>query len=356
MPRKAIYTDIMEALERKIVAGEYMLKDLPGERKLAEEVGVSYMTARKAVLGLIDKEVLTRRANGSLEVHPRVRGHAGTTRVALLTPAYPSNHLVHCRMSASRVASSMDIQFRPFEYMYWYDSIVNDALRGSDGLIVMPSTEAIPLQTLKAFQAEGTKVVILDGDLTDRGIPSIRLFGRSHIKEVFEHLWKLGHRRIDCLNTQDRNDEIERRITHWQAWLAERGGEGTLWDSPAQAYADPTAQAHQAMRSILRSSDHMLSAIVCTTQPAAIGAIRACADLGVTVGRDISICAINNEPTGRFFCPSITGLELPDLEPMLSRCFDWFSSGQREWPENELLMTPQTSRMLFGESTGPAQH
>ena len=46
MPRKKIYTDVMAVIERRIAAGDYMLKDLPGERRLADEVGVSYMTAR----------------------------------------------------------------------------------------------------------------------------------------------------------------------------------------------------------------------------------------------------------------------------------------------------------------------
>ena len=67
MPRKKVYTDVMAVIERRIAAGDYMLKDLPGERRLADEVGVSYMTARKAVQALLEKKVLTRRCGSSAD-------------------------------------------------------------------------------------------------------------------------------------------------------------------------------------------------------------------------------------------------------------------------------------------------
>jgi DNA-binding GntR family transcriptional regulator len=82
MPRQPVFTEVMEAIERRIAAGEFMLKGLPGERKLAEELGVSYMTARKAVLTLIDKQVLARKPNGSLIVHELHQGPGGLPGVA----------------------------------------------------------------------------------------------------------------------------------------------------------------------------------------------------------------------------------------------------------------------------------
>ncbi|MFG0306525.1 MAG: substrate-binding domain-containing protein [Phycisphaerales bacterium JB040] len=357
MPRRRVYTDVMDVLERKIVSGEYMLRDLPGERRLAEELGVSYMTARKAVLGLIDKDVLSRRSNGSLVIHPRFEVEAGRCQVALLTPAYPSPHFVHCRLALSRATSERDIQFRPVEYMYWEDSIVREAIEGSDGLFVIPSTDEIPERVMKALMAPGARVVMFDDDKSELGLPSVRLFGRSHIEAVFEHLWSLGHRRIHCLNAQGHNDEIERRIGHWESWLRERGGTGELWDNPAPAYQDPVAMAHEEMRRVLEqdTGDALLGgAVVCTTQPAAVGAMRACYDVGLRIGRDLSICTVNNEPTGRYFCPSLTGLEMPDIEPLLDRCLTWFAAEPGTPWRGPLRIEPKEPTLFRGESTGPA--
>ena len=351
MPRRAVFTDVMDVVERRIAEGDYMLKDLPGERRLAEEVGVSYMTARKAVTRLIEKRVLARRDNGSLEVHPRLRSATARIRVAMLTPAYPSAHFMHCRLTVSSATEHRSIQFRPVEYMHWYDPIVREAMEGSDGLLVIPSTEPAPTQLLNEFASGDYKVVFLDADMTDHGIPSIRLFSRDHISRLFEHLWRLGHRRIDCLNTQGRNEEIDRRISHWRTWLSEKGGVGTLWDTPAPPYEDPTALAYQTMIQIAGKPAYPLGAIVCTTQPAALGAIRACHEAGRVVGKDVSICTINNEPTGKYLCPSLTGLDMPDLDDVLDRCFDWFADSQPRW-RGELRLVPDKPKLFKGESTG----
>lgn len=351
MPRKKVYTDVMKVVERRIAAGDYMLKSLPGERRLADEVGVSYMTARKAVHKLIEKKILARKSNGSLVVHPGAGDKATVARVALLTPAYPSPHFIRCRLAISEAAESRTIQLRPFEYMHWHDPIVKEALEGSDAVLVIPSTEPIPDRLMGEFTSRDHKVVFFDYDMAGHGIPSIRLFARQHVVKVFEHLWSLGHRRIDCLNTQGRNEEIDRRIVEWRTWLDDRGGTGTLWDRPTPAYGDPLAQGYDAMRDFLRRTSAGCGAVVCTTQPAALGAIRACHEAGRVVGRDISICTINNEPTGRYFCPSLTGLEMPDVEPLLEQCFSWFARPGQPW-QGPLTLAPKRAHFFAGESTG----
>lgn len=353
MPRKSVFTDVMNVVERRIAEGDYMLKDLPGERRLAEEVGVSYMTARKAVRHLIEKEVLSRTKSGALVVHPKLHHNLAKTQIAMLTPAFPSSHFMHCRMVISQVAEQANVQFRPVEYVHWYDPAIKEAIEGSDGLFVIPSTESIPPQVLREFSNPENKVVLFDGDLTEHGIPSIRLFSRDHITMLFEHLWDLGHRRIDCLNAQGRNDEIIRRIDHWQTWLDDKGGIGTLWDTPAPPYEDPTSRAYQTILAIARKPAYPLGAIVCTTQPAAIGAIRACHEAGRVVGKDVSVCTINNQPTGRFLTPSLTGLEMPDIESVVNQCFDWIARKDEPW-EGDLRLVPEACNLLKGESTAPA--
>ncbi len=115
MAKKRLFTDVMATLERRIAAGDYMLKDLPGERRLAEETGVSYMTARKAVTCLIERGVLARRPNGTL-VGGAGGGAAGQgPKVVLLTPAYPSIHLLHCGHAVAQAANDHGVRFRPVE-------------------------------------------------------------------------------------------------------------------------------------------------------------------------------------------------------------------------------------------------
>ncbi|MEX2308582.1 MAG: substrate-binding domain-containing protein [Pirellulales bacterium] len=106
-------------------------------------------------------------------------------------------------------------------------------------------------------------------------------------------------------------------------------------------------------KAIISGRKTSASAIIGTTCPAAIGASRACWERGIEVGKDLSICAINIEPPAEFFCPSITGLNTPDLSDVLGRCFDWFLD--RDSYRGPLLMEPKESSLFEGESTGRAK-
>src|SRR5882757_10963647 len=93
MPAPSKYNEVMSVIERRIREGDYLLASIPGERKIAEETGVSYMTARRAVLELLDQEVLIRGPSGALEVHPGYTKKAKLADIVLLYPAYASTYL-----------------------------------------------------------------------------------------------------------------------------------------------------------------------------------------------------------------------------------------------------------------------
>src|SRR5580765_6349094 len=104
MPRRPKFKHVMSVIERRIRKGDYLLNPIPGERKIAEETGVSHMTARKAVTALLERKVLIRRPNGSLEISPRYQGGSGPAHFLLLYPAYASTYLTHLRQTVSEAA------------------------------------------------------------------------------------------------------------------------------------------------------------------------------------------------------------------------------------------------------------
>ncbi|MEL6330595.1 MAG: substrate-binding domain-containing protein [Planctomycetota bacterium] len=355
MPRTPIYTQVMDAIERRVAAGEYMFRDIPGERRLATELDVSYMTARKAVLALIDEGVLARRENGTLIVSPDHQRRIARGQLALLMPAYPAAHLVRSRLAITMAAKNLGFQVRPFEYMYWDDPIVKECLESSNGLILIPSSEPIPDRLARQFAEPSSKVVAFDTDLSALGIVSIELFPDEHIRLVLDHLAELGRGRVECLNTQGRNEEVERRIGLWRNWIRTTHVDGALIDDPAPAYESALARAHKTMLGFLERRSDPVDTIFCTTSPAAIGAIRACADVGIRVGEDVRICAVNNEPSGRYSVPSITGLEMPDIQRTFDRLAGWLSGQEAAWA-GPLALTPEAPVLFIGESTAGFRH
>jgi len=102
----------MSVIERRIRQGDYVLNPIPGERKIAEETGVSHMTARKAVRGLLDRKVLIRRPNGSLDISPGYQADSGPAHFLLLYPAYASTYLTHLRQTVGEAAEQYGLSMR----------------------------------------------------------------------------------------------------------------------------------------------------------------------------------------------------------------------------------------------------
>jgi DNA-binding LacI/PurR family transcriptional regulator len=349
MPAPSKYTDVMSVIKQRIRAGDYFIDSIPGERRLAEETGVSYMTARRAVQQLLEDKVLIRQASGSLEVHPEYSKRVNSAEVVLLYPAYPSSYLTQLRVLVAEAAARRGLTLRPGQFVHWEEQVLVDVVAQAKGTIIIPYGPVIPPRILKHFT--DNKVVILDGDFTSQGLPSIRLFSDACIERVLDHLWELGHRRIDCINTQNRNGEIDRRISIWERWLVERNCRGELHDDPAPVFTDPTIFAYKLMSTLIDSGRLDASAYIATTCPAAIGAIRACYEQDIAVGSAVSIGAVNLEPPAEFFCPSITGLNTPDLSADLGKCFEWFASDKLQWTE-PMLLEPRDSVLFEGESSG----
>jgi DNA-binding LacI/PurR family transcriptional regulator len=343
------YNDVMSVIKQRIRAGDYFVDSIPGERRLAEEAGVSYMTARRAVQQLLEEKVLIRQPSGSLEVHPDYSKRVNPAEVVLLYPAYPSSYLTQLRVLVADAAARRGLSLRPGQFVHWEEQVLVDVVAQAKGTIVIPYGPVIPPRILKHFT--DNKVVILDGDFSSQGLPSIRLFSDACIERVLDHLWKLGHRRIDCINTQNRNGEIDRRIGIWERWLIRKDGQGELHDDPAPVFTDPTIVAYRLMSRLIDDQQFNATAYITTTCPAAIGAIRACYERDIAVGSAVSICAVNLEPPAEFFCPSITGLNTPDLSDDLGKCFEWFANETQQW-RGPMLLEPRDSILFEGESSG----
>jgi DNA-binding LacI/PurR family transcriptional regulator len=348
MPRRQKFKHVMSVIEQRIRQGDYVLSPIPGERKIADETGVSHMTARKAVRGLLEQKILIRRPNGSLDIHPGQQRDAGPAHFLLLYPAYASWYLTHLRQTVFEAAERYGLSMRPVQYVHWDDPVVASAATNPAGLIFISSAEDVPEHLLRMLRS--SKCVSLDFDLSDREVPSINLFPDAHIIKVFDHLRQLGHRSVGCISTQHHNPEIDRRIRLWREWLQSHGMTGELLERPTRSFGDATPAAYDAMREVLDNGSPRSTAYVGTTFPAAVGAMRACWERGLIVGKDISICAINIEAPARFMTPSVTGLDIPKLSKLLGRCFDWFTDDS-DWTGTRRL-EPARPEFVQGESTG----
>ncbi|SKA01971.1 GntR family transcriptional regulator [Pilibacter termitis] len=111
--KKALYKQIEEKIEERILANEYGSRNrLPSEYELAEEFAVSRLTIRKALQQLIDKKMLYRRENAGLYVMSKpkiVSGKGGLHSFSEV--AKKQGKSVHTRV--------LDFQEIPYQQEIW---------------------------------------------------------------------------------------------------------------------------------------------------------------------------------------------------------------------------------------------
>ncbi len=346
------YLKIANLLEKRIHYGDYAVKEIPPERELALQTGVSRMTTRKAIQTLIKKNILVRLPNGQLEVN-RQRGNQNRRlQLAFLEPAFHSLYADVWRGPVEIAADNLKASVRPIDFVHWDDPAIPDALNNFDGVFLLPVSEDFSPEVLNILKKSRAPLVVFDQDLTEHGIPSAFIFPPVFVQHLLDHLDSLGHRHIDCLNTQPKEQICVQRIEQWNLWRAKHGYQGRLFDEPVKSYGFAWIQAYHVMGRLLDRGEFNASALFCTTQSVAIGAMRAMHERGLKVAKDISVCAANDDGTCQYLCPSITCLKKPDIVPHITLCVEWMARGGKNWV-GPLLLKSASDPVFIGETTGP---
>ena len=345
------YRSVVDLLTKRVRQGHYASGGIPGERDLAVEAGVSYMTARKAVRQLIADGLLVRHGNGRVGINRQPAGRR-QLRVAFIAPTFASGDIERWRLALDRACRALGAIVRPVLYIHWEDPLVLECVHGFDGVFLVPINEPLPPRLLTHFTATGGRLVVLNEDWSAYGVPSLTMFPAALCAPLLEHLHALGHRRIDCLNVQPENSEIRARIALWRTWLAGHRCEGDLISAPVLPYERPLGAAYAAMERSLAGPRGPAPALLAVTLPAAIGALRALHERGHVVGRDVAVGVINGEDAAAYQVPSLTALEAPDAQPFFAAFLAWMAAG-RAW-DGPLLVGPQSIPLVIRESTAPA--
>lgn len=346
------YKKVAEIVRKRIFQGSYSLKLFPSERRLADELGVNYMTVRRGIQILERENILVRQSNGRMRVKRIQQGQKTHLNFGFLTPTFSSGTVEGWRLAIEKVTAKQPCNIRPVLFMHWDDPLLLDSLDGFDGVFLSPIPEAMPDAIAGYLRRPEHPVVIVDEDLSAYGAPSIQLFPPVFVQKLLDHLSSLGHKRIGCLNTQSSNREVQDRINQWRYWMAAQGLSGHLADHPITPHGDPAESAYHAMTEILSNPQRQETAWVCITTPAAVGAMRAMLDRGIQPGRDIAVCAVNGDSIASMLNPPLTSLEPADPRPFLTICLDWMMRGGGPW-HGPLLMRPNDVPLIVRESTQP---
>jgi LacI family transcriptional regulator len=223
------------------------------------------------------------------------------------------------------------------------------ARRRFDGLIIASSfiLESMEAQAiLEQIRNRGLPMVEMDEHYS---VDSVYAYYHEATKEVMSYLLSLGHRRIGLIYGVGGHELGEDRLHPYQAALKAAGIsiEAVLIAECGPAIED----GYQAALKLLKLSSRP-TAIIAINDLLAISAIRAAADLGLSVPDDLSLVGYDDIPMADYLMPRLTTVTKNAL--LLGKKAFEMVLARIQNPDLPRQQLHSPARLIIRESTGPA--
>ncbi len=342
--------NVVDTLRERLSVGYYGRRAFPSERALAKEFSVSYMTARTAVLRLLEEGLLVREGRSTIP-NPD-RQHSARREFLFVVPNWNNPAYWLWYPAIEKAAARVGGTSRFIVYDNWTDPVIYNIFQEpADGIFIYLYPD-VPEAILRLMEKRRGQTVIIGEDHTDRGIAMLDLTPTNGVDLLVQHLEELGHTQIDCFNSEPHSNGELLRVQYWQEALASHGLTGNLIDNPATPGVDALVVAYDAAMQRIRNGQGFSSAVFCTSTRVAMGLSRACYDLNQGVGSRISICTMGTYDNCRYLTPSLTCLVTPNLEIFADRAVKYIME-PAPFAGSSIRFQPQNADVYFGESTGP---
>lgn len=182
--------------------------------------------------------------------------------------------------------------------------------RGVDGLILLGENFTDALWHLLEVHKVPYLIIYSHRHATGRsyvGVDNVRA-----ARKAAEHILDLGHRDILILSqhVQD-NDRVAARYYGFAEALRDRG---IVLDERRIAYRPWSIEAGFDFVSEMVRSDDMPTAILCTNDYHALGALSACREMGIDVPGQLSVVGFDDLEIAAFVTPPLTTVRVPARE------------------------------------------
>ena len=172
--------------------------------------------------------------------------------------------------------------------------------RRIDGLIVASAGDQDTLRD--ALGRTDVPVVIVDREVPGVQADLVQIDHEEGAYMAARHLLELGHRRIACISGPSQMVVSEARVHGFIRALREASIEVEGCQVIASDYT--SSGGYEAAVSLLRNSPP--TAIFAANDVMALGALRAAAERGLSVPRDLSVIGFDDIAMSRFFYPALT--------------------------------------------------
>ncbi len=205
-------------------------------------------------------------------------------------------------------------------------------------------------------------VVAISAHSTVENVTNIILDHHLAVEQALVHLYELGHRRIAFMRGPRAIPDSEYRWESIQQVAREMGLridpdhviriDAAGWSMKAGYHPMAPEIGYKPMQALLEKTRDF-TAIFCFNDIAAIGAIRALKDTGLTVPGDVSVVGFDDILSAAYYSPSLTTVRQP-LTEMGKRgaqvLLERIADREKQFPA-EIVVAPE---LVVRESSGPA--
>jgi LacI family transcriptional regulator len=185
--------------------------------------------------------------------------------------------------------------------------------RRIDGaFVVLSGAPAVRRAHLERIRATTEHFVIFDEPVDDPAVLSVRAAERDAGRILTEHLIAQGHTRIAFLGARVPWAVIEQRFLGYRDALAVAG------IAPLKRFerleAESYASGAERLTSAVLEADKPPTAIICSSDLLALGAIRAALDAGRAVPGDVAVAGFDDFEFAALVEPTLTTVRIPGYE------------------------------------------
>lgn len=339
----AKYHEICDIIKTRIAQGHYMGGYLPNVRQIAEDMGVSYLTARQAILQLKTQGILENDPSGRRFLVKK--NVSNVLRVALIIPFW---NLSEWHLTIRKVVLDAGGVFRVFSCINSTDTIIDNALNDNYDLVFIQFPENPPPRILERMSKCKARIVTLFQDFTSSGIRMVQGAPLEAIDQIMGKLATTGHKVIDYLQVLTEGNIVDPTL-RYDRWLKfihshQLKGEAHLCEVPD--YSIKEYKAHEFCLELLENFP-LPDAYFCATIPVAVGLYRACYEKGIVIGKDISVFSFGGSLEAPMMTPALATIRNHGVEEMIQNIVMQYKSGK---VSDQLLYQNTAVDIFEGES------
>lgn len=290
------YKEIAGWLQQNYLSGEYPEGKYPSLRKIAADMGCSYVTAVRAMRFLQNKETAKPKRSFPL--------------VAMISSLW--RFTSWCRTIRESVIE-LGGQLRFVPYSSFTDPVITETLNEKFDLVILDCPVELGSPLFNVIRKKKDHVIVLFQDLTQYGIRCMAGIPEETVILIMKDLACHGIRNIDMVDRAGSEaSPVQKEM--WDNGLRDIGGKGVFHGYPHTGFNEESAECYHYMRKSM-DAGKLPEAFFCINTACAQGVYRYLFDQGIVPGKDISVFSFGDLSNAEMMTPPLaTAINLGQKE------------------------------------------